>query len=183
MNNESQLELNPMVGIDVPRAGNLSKNKSLRGDIATAGQELNQEAMAAHRFVPMATNNIKDATAMMVNGPGGRALSNEEVIALGKNIPGLIVSHSPRTGGVFLANDPYAKGDPMKKFLNAQAIAGEILGTKAKIQFGKADPNKDLMYMMRPDYATEGGRGTTQAAQAIRESLKRKDQTIPTVRN
>ena len=180
MNEAGQLELNPMVGIDVPRAGNLSKNKSLRGDIATAGQELNQEAMAAHRFVPMATNNIKDATAMMVNGPGGRALSNEEVIALGKNIPGLIVSHSPRTGGVFLANDPYAKGDPMKKFLNAQAIAGEILGTKAKIQFGKADPNKDLMYMMRPDYATEGGRGTTQAAQATRESLKRMDQTIPT---
>jgi len=183
MNNEGQLELNPMVGVDVPRAGNLSTNKSLRRDIATAGQELNQEAMAAHRFVPMATNNIKDATAMMVTGPNGRALSNEEVIALGKNIPGLIVSHSPRTGGVFLANDPYAGGDPMKKFLNAQSVAGQILGNKAKIQFGKADANKDLMYMMRHQYAEEGGRGTSPTAQAIRESLKRKDQTIPTVRN
>jgi hypothetical protein len=183
MNNEGQLELNPMVGVDIPRAGNLSTNKSLRRDIATAGQELNQEAMAAHRFVPMATNNIKDATAMMVTGANGRALSNEEVIALGKNIPGLIVSHSPRTGGVFLANDPYAGGDPMKKFLNAQSVAGQILGNKAKIQFGKADPNKDLMYMMRHQYAEEGGRGTSPTAQAIRESLKRKDQTIPTVRN
>jgi hypothetical protein len=180
INDAGQLELNPMVGIDVPRAGNLSKNKSLRADIATAGQELNQEAMAAHRFVPMATNNIKDATAMMVTGPGGRALSNEEVIALGKNIPGLIVSHSPRTGGVFLANDPYAKGDPMKKFLNAQSVVGDILGAKAKVQFGKADADKDLMYMMRHQYPEEGGRGTSQAAQAVRNSLKRMDQTIPT---
>jgi hypothetical protein len=182
MNEAGQLELNPMVGIDVPRAGNLSKNKPLRADIATAGQELNQEAMAAHRFVPMATNNIKDATAMMVTGPGGRALTNEEVIMLGQNMPGLIVSHSPRTGGLFLANDPYAKGDPMKKFLNAQSKVGELLGTKAKVQFGKADPEKDLMYIMRQDYANEGGRGTSEAAQAVRRSLKRMDQTIPSTR-
>ena len=171
-----------MVGIDVPRAGNLSTNKALRADVATAGQELGQEAMAAHRFVPMATNSIKDATAMMVTGPKGRALTNEEVIALGQQMPGLIVSHSPRSGGLFLTNDPYAKGDPMKKFLDAQSKVGRILGNDAKIQFGKSDPRKDLMYISRGDYVTEGGRGTTEAAQAVRNKLKRMDQTIPSTR-
>jgi hypothetical protein len=58
-----------------------------------------------------------------------------------------------------------------------------VLGKGAKVQFGKSDANKDLMYMMRQDYGTEGGRGTSQAAQAVRNSLKRMDQTMPTARN
>ena len=179
MNEAGKLELNPMVGVDVPRAGNLSKNKALRGDIATAGQELNQEAMAAHRFVPMATNNIKDASSMMITGPGGRALTNDEVIALGKRLPDMIVSHSPRTGGVFVAPFSMEKGKIPQEFLDAQSAAGAVLGNKAKIQFGKSDPNKDLMYMGRSDYGTEGGRGVSESAQAVRKTLKRMDQSIP----
>jgi len=183
LNEAGQLELNPMVGIDVPRAGNISKNKALRADIATAGQELNQEAMAAHRFVPMMTNNIKDASSMMITGPGGRALSNEEVIELGKRLPGMIVSHSPRSGGLFVAPYSIEKGKIPSEFLDAQSAANAVLGKGAKVQFGKTDPKKDLMYMMRQDYGTEGGRGTSQAAQAVRNSLKRMDQTMPTARN
>jgi hypothetical protein len=183
LNEAGQMELNPMVGIDVPRAGNLSTNRALRGDIATAGQELNQEAMAAHRFVPMATNNIKDASSMMITGPGGRALTNEEVIALGQRLPGMIVSHSPRSGGLFVAPYSIEKGKIPSEFLDAQSAANAVLGKGAKVQFGKSDANKDLMYMMRQDYGTEGGRGTSQAAQAVRNSLKRMDQTMPTARN
>ena len=183
LNEAGQLELNPMVGIDVPRAGNLSTNRALRGDIATAGQELNQEAMAAHRFVPMATNNIKDASSMMITGPGGRALTNEEVIELGKRLPGMIVSHSPRSGGLFVAPYSIEKGKIPSEFLDAQSAANAVLGKGAKVQFGKSDANKDLMYMMRQDYGTEGGRGTSTGAQAVRNSLKRMDQTMPTARN
>lgn len=182
LNEAGQLELNPMVGIDVPRAGNLSTNRALRGDIATAGQELNQEAMAAHRFVPMATNNIKDASSMMITGPGGRALTNEEVIELGKRLPGMIVSHSPRSGGLFVAPYSVERGRIPTEFLEAQSAANSVLGKGAKIQFGKSDPNKDLMYMMRQDYATEGGRGTSAGAQGVREKLKRMDKTIPAAR-
>ena len=183
LNEAGQMELNPMVGIDVPRAGNLSTNRALRGDIATAGQELNQEAMAAHRFVPMATNNIKDASSMMITGPGGRALTNEEVIALGQRLPGMIVSHSPRSGGLFVAPYSIEKGKIPSEFLDAQSAANAVLGKGAKVQFGKSDANKDLMYMMRQDYGTEGGRGTSAGAQAVRNSLKRMDQTMPTARN
>jgi hypothetical protein len=91
----------------------------------------------------------------------------------------MIVSHSPRTGGVFVAPFSVEKGKIPQEFLDAQSAAGAVLGNKAKIQFGKSDPNKDLMYMGRGDYTAEGGRGTSEAAQAVRKSLKRMDQTIP----
>jgi hypothetical protein len=168
-----------MVGVNIPRAGNLSTNKALRADIATAGQELGQEAMAAHRFVPMATNQIKDASAMMIRGQGGRPLTNKEVMALASELPDMIVTHSPANGGLMVAPFSMKKGEIPQDFLKAQSVANRVLGKDAKIQFGKADPNKDLMYMMRQDYANEGGRGTSQGAQATRNQLKRMDKNFP----
>jgi len=182
LNEAGELEKNPMVGVNIPRAGNLSTNKALRADIATAGQELGQEAMAAHRFVPMATNQIKDASAMMIRGQGGRPLTNKEVMAMANELPGMIVTHSPANGGLMIAPYSMTKGQIPQEFLSAQAVARKVLGKDAKVQFGKADPNKDLMYMMRQDYANEGGRGVSQGAQATRNQLKRMDQNFPLAR-
>jgi hypothetical protein len=182
LNEAKELEKNPMVGVNIPRAGNLATNKGLRADIATAGQELGQEAMAAHRFVPMATNQIKDASAMMIRGQGGRPLTSKEVMAMANELPDMIVTHSPANGGLMIAPFGMTKGQIPQEFLSAQSVARKVLGKDASIQFGKADPNKDLMYMMRQDYATEGGRGTSQGAQDIRNQLKRMDKNFPLAR-
>ena len=182
LNDAGELERNPMVGVNIPRAGNLATNKGLRADIATAGQELGQEAMAAHRFVPMATNQIKDASAMMIRGQGGRPLTNKEVMAMANELPGMIVTHSPANGGLMIAPYGMTKGQIPQEFLSAQSVARKVLGKDASIQFGKADEKKDLMYMMRNQYAEEGGRGTTPSAQDIRNKLKRMDQNFPLAR-
>jgi hypothetical protein len=178
LNDDKVLELNPMIGIDVPGAGNLSKNRALRADIATAGGELNQEAMAAHRFVPMATNQIKDASAMMISGPGGRALTRDEVIRLGDSLPGMIVTHSPRTGGVMVAPFEMQKGKIPAEFLEAQKVANMMFGKKADIRYGKAEPNKDLMYMHRSTYAEEGARPPSPESQAMRTRLKKMERVL-----
>jgi hypothetical protein len=181
-NEAKELETNPMVGVNIPGAGNLATNKGLRADIATAGQELGQEAMAAHRFVPMATNQIKDASAMMIRGQGGRPLTNKEVMAMANELPDMIVTHSPANGGLMIAPFGMTKGQIPQEFLSAQSVARKVLGKDANIQFGKADPKKDLMYMMRQDYANEGGRGVSQGAQAVRNQLKRMDTNFPLAR-
>jgi hypothetical protein len=178
LNDDKVLELNPMIGIDVPGAGNLSKNRALRADIATAGGELNQEAMAAHRFVPMATNQIRDASAMMISGPGGRALTRDEVIRLGDSLPGMIVTHSPRTGGVMVAPFEMQKGKIPAEFLEAQKVANMMFGKKADIRYGKAEPNKDLMYMHRSTYAEEGARPPSPESQAMRTRLKKMERVL-----
>jgi len=178
LNDDKVLELNPMISIDVPGAGNLSKNRALRADIATAGGELNQEAMAAHRFVPMATNQIRDASAMMISGPGGRALTRDEVIRLGDSLPGMIVTHSPRTGGVMVAPFEMQKGKIPAEFLEAQKVANMMFGKKADIRYGKAEPNKDLMYMHRSTYAEEGARPPSPESQAMRTRLKKMERVL-----
>lgn len=164
------LETNPLVAVDVPRAGSLSGNKALRADIATAGQELAQESMAAHRFVPMATNQIKDASAMLIRTPEG--LTNEQVIALGERLPGMIVAHNPRLGGVVVMPFEYSKGQIPGEFLDAQAVAHELLGKQANFRYGKADPVRDRLYMERQDYLTEGARPPSAAATEMRGRLK-----------
>jgi len=177
VNNEGQLETNPMVAVDIPFAGSLSGNKALRGDIATIGQSLNQEAMAAHRFVPMATNNIKDATAMLIKPKGGN-LTNEQVIQLGKTLGGdMVVAHNPRLGGVVVY--PFGnvtKGQIPKEFLDAQSVGRDVLGKDFSVQYGKADPVKDRMFMGSGDYASEGARPTSPSTTTMRERIKRAEQ-------
>jgi hypothetical protein len=177
MNEAGQLETNPLVAVDVPFAGDLSKNKPLRADIATAGQELAQEAMAAHRFVPMMTNEIKDASAMLIKPKKG-ALTDDEVKALGKALPGMIVAHNPRLGGVVIAPFEMPKGQIPTEFLEAQTVADAILGKRAKITYGKSEPGKDLMYMGRSDYATEGAREPSAASQKMRKRLQRAEKRL-----
>jgi hypothetical protein len=175
-NKAGEFETNPMVGVSIPRAGNLSKNQPLLSDIATAGQELGQEAMAAHRFIPMMTNQIKDATSMMITGAGGKPLTPEQIRALAENLPGMIASHSPQAGGLFVA--PYS---PVKgiqpELLEAQRVARNVLGKDVKIQFGRTDPTKDLLYF--GDYAEKGARAPSAAAQEMRKKLKSMDVHFP----
>lgn len=171
-NFEGQLETNPLVAVDVPRAGNLSTNKALRKDISQAGADLAQESVAAHRFLPMMTNNIADASAMLIKPKGGK-LSNEEVIKLGEQLPGMIVAHNPRLGGVVVMPFEPMKGKMPTEFFDAQDIAKSVLGKRAEFTYGKADPMKDRLYIERGDYATEGAGTASNAATEMRNRLKR----------
>jgi len=175
-NDDKKLETNPMRAFSV-KTSDLATDKPLRADIATAGRELSQEAMAAHRFVPMASNQIKDASAMMITGKGG-PLTPEQVKLIGSALPDMIVSHNPRTGGVFIAPYSVKPNSINPEFLEAQRVANEVLGKNAKIQFGKADPDKDLMYMHSSTYEKEGARPPSPAAVTKRQALRRMDRNF-----
>jgi len=174
-NKAGKFETNPMVGVSIPFAGDLSKKGRVMADIATAGRELNQEMVAAHRFVPMATNQIKDATAMMITGPNGRRLTNEEIKLMANQLPGMIVTHSPKAGGLFIAPFDAVKGI-QPEFLRAQEVAQAILGKGYKSKFGKADINKDIMY--RGDYENMGARPQSNESIEMRKRLKKIDRVL-----
>ena len=167
-----QLETNPLVAVDVPRAGNLSTNQPLRRDISQAGTDLAQESVAAHRFLPMATNNIADASAMLIKPKGGK-LTNEQVIEIGQQLPGMIVAHNPRLGGVVVMPFDYSKGKVPAEFFDAQAIAKSVLGKRAEFTYGRADPIKDRMYIERGDYAKEGAGRPSDASTKMRQRIQR----------
>jgi len=180
-NDAGELETNVMLGIDVPRVGSFADNPLFLSDIASAGKALNQESMAAHRFVPMMTNNIKDASAMLIKPKGGK-LTNEEVIELGKRLGGdMVVAHNPRLGGVVVY--PFGavtKGQIPSEFLDAQSVAGNVLGKRADIKFGNADMNKDRLYMSRSEYDSSGAREPSAEFLAERKRLlKQEDRAFP----
>lgn len=171
------LETNPLVAVDVPRAGNLSTNTPLRRDIAQAGSDLAQESVAAHRFVPMMTNQIKDASAMLIKPKGG-SLSNEQVIEMAKSLPGMIVAHNPRLGGVVVMPFDYQPGKIPPEFRDANQVARKVLGDKAAITYGKADPVKDRLYIERGEYAGEGIGLPSAETTKMRQRLQRAEQRL-----
>ena len=172
-NNAGEFESNPMFGVSIPFAGNLSTNKRLLSDIATAGRELNQENVAAHRFVPMLTNQPLDATAMMIMGQDGKPLTKKQILSLAEMLPGMIVSHSPKAGGMFVA--PF-EGDKLD-YKAAQQAAKDVLGKGTKIQYGQAKPNRDTMY--RGDYEAMGARPPSAESIEMRKRLKAMDASFP----
>jgi hypothetical protein len=165
-----QQETNPMVGITIPRAGSLSTNKRLIADIGTAGQELGQEMVAAHKFTPLMFKNPKDATAMMIGG--SERLTKGQIQSLADMLPGMIVTHSPKNNSMFVA--PF-EGDALDYKKAAQA-ANEILGKGAKVQFGKADSTKDIMF--RGDYEKMGARPPSAESTEMRNRLKKAEERI-----
>ena len=171
-NKAGVFETNPMVGVNIPRAGNLSTNKQLLADIGTAGQELGQEMVAAHKFTPLLFGNPKDATAMMVRGADGAPLNQKQIIGLAKELPDMIATHSPKAGGMFIA--PY-RGDALD-YAKVQEAASRILGKNAQIKFGKADQDKDIMY--RGDYKDMGARAPSAESIAMRDRLKKAEARI-----
>lgn len=172
-----QLETNPLVAIDVPRAGNLSTNTPLRRDIAQAGSDLAQESVAAHRFVPMMTNQIRDASAMLIKPKGG-SLSNQQVIEMAKSLPGMIVAHNPRLGGVVVMPFDYQPGKIPPEFRDANRVAQMVLGNKASVTYGKADPVKDRLYIERGEYAGEGIGLPSADTTKMRQRLQRAEQRL-----
>lgn len=180
VNTKGELELNPLQAIDVPRAGNIGEgpkaNSALRQQVAQMGVDLNQEAMAGHRFLPMMTNNIKDASAMLIKTKEG--LSKDQIADLARLLGNdMVVSHNPKLGGVVVFPfDPVIKGKIPQEFLDAQSAANKVLGKDAKIQYGKSDFEKDRLYMDRKQdpsvYSKAGATPMSAEQQALRQKLQ-----------
>jgi hypothetical protein len=177
-NTKEELELNPLLAIDVPRAGNIgdvpNANKALRQQMAQMGVDLNQEAMAAHRFIPLATNNVRDASSALIKTKEG--LTADEVAELAKALGGkMAVTHNPRLGGVVVF--PFGsvrEGLIPRELLRAQQAAEKLLGKRGEVQFGISDYGKDRAYMLAKegDYAKAGAKPMSKEQQAQREKLQ-----------
>jgi len=169
-----QLETNPMVAVDVPAVGSMAKNQAFRRDISQAGKELGQESVAAHRFLPMLSNTMADANAVLIK-PSKGTLSNEQAIELGRMLGGdMVVAHNPRLGGVVVYPFPFkeVKGMP-GELVQATQAAKTILGEGANLRYGRVHPTKDTTYIPRADYAKEGAGEPSAASVAMRERLKK----------
>ena len=177
-NTKEELELNPLLAIDVPRAGNIgdvpNANKALRQQMAQMGVDLNQEAMAAHRFIPLATNNVRDASSALIKTKEG--LTADEVAELAKALGGkMAVTHNPRLGGVVVFPFGSVKeGLIPRELLRAQQAADKLLGKRGEVQFGISDYGKDRAYMLAKegDYQKAGAKPMSKEQQAQREKLQ-----------
>ena len=177
-NAKGELELNPMLGIDIPRAGNLgdtpNANLALRKQMGQMGVDLNQEAMAAHRFIPLMTNNVRDASSVLIKTKEG--LTAGEVAELAKQLGGnMAVTHNPKLGGVVVF--PFGevkKGQIPRELLRAQQAAGKVLGDRSQVKFGISDYGKDRAYMMASegDYTKAGAQPMSKTQQAQREKMQ-----------
>jgi len=172
-----RLETNPMLAVDIPRAGRIGEmagsNEALRREIAQAGVDLNQEAMAAHRFIPLLTNRPEDASAMLIKTKGG--LTGDEIVQLASRLGNeMVVTHNPRLGGVVIYPfGPVGKGGA-PEFGVAKKAAQEILGKKGKIQYGVADYDKDRLFMeqVKGDYQRAGAKETSPEKAERRQKLQ-----------
>jgi len=176
VNTKGELELNPLQAIDVPRAGNINEgpkaNKKLRQQVAQMGVDLNQEAMAGHRFLPMMTNNIKDASAMLIKTKDG--LTKEQIADLARMLGSdMAISHNPKLGGIVVfPYDAVTKGKIPQEFLDAQSAAKKVLGKDAKIQYGKSDYEKDRLFMTKSEYEGAGAKPMSAEQQALRRKIQ-----------
>lgn len=141
------LETNPMISFEVPGISDISRHRTFLKDLTSAGSALEQEGMGAVRFLPSITNNIKDASAMLIK-PKGRDLSPEEVIKLSTMLgENMVLSHNPRLGGVTVVPFGAVKqGEVPSEFLAARQAAKDVLGNEAKIHYGTSDYNRDRIY-------------------------------------
>ena len=167
------LEANPMQVVYVPGIRDISKSPRLIEDVASAGSALEQEAMAGIRFLPMATNRIEDASAMLVRPKKGQ-ISPEDIVALSERLgSSMVVAHNPRLGGVVIAPfDEVKRGTIPSEFIVARSAINDVLGSKAKVQYGVADFNKDRLIMWQPDYPAAGARPTPEDFAKYRDELK-----------
>ena len=99
-------------------------------------------------------------------------MTKDQIRDIYKLLPGMIVTHSPKNNSVFVA--PF-EGDALDYKKAAQA-ANEILGKGAKVQFGKADSTKDIMY--RGDYDKMEARPPSAESTEMRNRLKKAEARI-----
>jgi hypothetical protein len=178
LNTKDEMELNPMLAIDVPRAGTIgdvpNANKALRQQVGQMGVDLNQEAMAGHRFLPLMSDNIKDASSVLIKTKEG--LTPDEVAELAKKLGGsMAVTHNPKLGGVVVF--PFGevkKGQISRELLRAQKAAGDLLGKRGQVKFGVSDYNKDRAFMLagEGDYTRAGAKPMSKEQQATRERMQ-----------
>lgn len=178
LNTKNEMELNPMLAVDVPRAGTIGNvpnaNKALRQQVGQMGVDLNQEAMAGHRFLPLMSDNIKDASSVLIKTKEG--LTPDEVAALAKRLGGnMAVTHNPKLGGVVVF--PFGevkKGQISRELLRAQQAAGDLLGKRGQVKFGVSDYNKDRLFMEKAegDYSKAGAQPMSKAQQTQREKMQ-----------
>jgi len=109
----------------------------------------------------------------MVTGPSGQPMTKQQILAMADRLPGMIATHSPGAGGMFVA--PF-KGDALD-YATVQRAAQEVLGKGAKIKFGKAHPDRDVMY--RGDYEAMGARPPSPESIEMRKRLKAMDANFP----
>jgi len=168
-NEAGELETNPMMAIDIPNVKDISKASELRSDIASMGKALNQESMAGIRFLPIATNKLEDASAILVKPKDGK-ISSEDVIKLGNEFGNsMVVSHNPTLGGVVLA--PFGK--PSGELQIAKSKIKDLFGSDMNIRAGHSSLQKDRFYMLKADYAKEGARKVPKATKELRQELKK----------
>jgi hypothetical protein len=163
-----ELETNPLVAVDIPNVRDVSKAEGLLSDIASSGKALNQESMAGIRFLPLTTNNVKDASAMLIKPHKGK-ITSEDIIKIGKALgDDMVVSHNPRLGGVVLA--PFDK--PQGELQMAQQKIKDLFGKDMKVKFGHSDLQKDRFFMPKETYESMGAKPVPQETLDLRKQLK-----------
>lgn len=147
-------ETNPLVGVDVPNISDISQNPEFIRAMNQAGSSLNQEGMAAHRFLPQPFNTRSDASSMMIK-PRFGDLTKEQFLKLNDLLGGsMAFTHNPRLGGAvaFPFDEVTAanRGETTESFKKAMDAANRVLGGNASTRFGKSDIAKDRFYAEAP---------------------------------
>ena len=147
-------ETNPLVGVDVPNISDISQNPEFIRAMNQAGSSLNQEGMAAHRFLPQPFNTRSDASSMLIKPQFGD-LTKEQFLKLNDLLGGsMAFTHNPRLGGAvaFPFDEVTAanRGETTESFKKAMDAANRVLGGNASTRFGKSDIAKDRFYAEAP---------------------------------
>lgn len=147
-------ETNPLVGVDVPNISDISQSPEFIRAMNQAGSSLNQEGMAAHRFLPHPINTMGGASSMMIKPQFGD-LTKEQFLKLNDLLGGsMAFTHNPRLGGAvaFPFDEVTAanRGETTESFKKAMDAANRVLGGNASTRFGKSDIAKDRFYAEAP---------------------------------
>ena len=147
-------ETNPLVGVDVPNISDISQSPEFIRAMNQTGSSLNQEGMAAHRFLPQPFNTRSDASSMMIKPQFGD-LTKEQFLKLNDLLGGsMAFTHNPRLGGAvaFPFDEVTAanRGETTESFKKAMDAANRVLGGNASTRFGKSDIAKDRFYAEAP---------------------------------
>lgn len=147
-------ETNPLVAVDVPNIPDISHNPEFIRAMNQTGSSLNQEGMAAHRFLPHPINTRGGASSMLIKPQFGD-LTKEQFLKLNELLGGsMAFTHNPRLGGAVAF--PYdevtaANRDATTElFKKAMDKANQVLGGNAQTRFGKSDYAKDRFYAEAP---------------------------------
>ncbi len=175
-NEAKQLELNPMNVYRHPNVGAINEggNPEFRKHMAQVGVDLNQEAMAAHRFMPLPIQNSHDATSLLIKAKGQSDLTPEQIEKIASKVPNLAISHNPELGGLVMF--PFEKAQrPFtgRTFEKAIKQVEQVLGKETQPIFGRSNYGRDRMYMLKNqgDYAKAGAGPMNPATKALRDEL------------